>query len=249
MSRPGPLRDRATEIVTIDDLSHDGRGVARVDGKAIFVDDALPGEQVEIQRVRRQRSFDEARLLQVLQPSPDRVVPRCAHFGVCGGCALQHLSAEQQLALKQKQLIEELARIGHVEPKEILPPLQASTWNYRRRARLGVRWVFKKERTLVGFRERKTSFIAELKSCVVLRAPLATLLEPLSVLIGSLSVRARVAQIEAAIADNATALVFRVLDEVTTTDREIMLAFAKQYAVQIYLQPGGYDTIAPLAAD
>jgi 23S rRNA (uracil1939-C5)-methyltransferase len=249
MSRPGPLRDRAPEIVTIADLSHEGRGVARVDGKAIFVDDALPGEQVEIQRVRRQRSYDEARLLNVIQPSPHRVEPKCVHFGMCGGCALQHLSAEQQLALKQKQLIEELARIGHVEPKELLPPLQASSWNYRRRARLGVRWVFKKERTLVGFRERNTSFIAELKSCVVLRAPLDTLIEPLGVLISGLSVRARLAQIEAAVADNATALVFRVLDAITAEDRDALLAFGKQYNVQMYLQPGGYDTIAPLSAD
>jgi 23S rRNA (uracil1939-C5)-methyltransferase len=248
VSRPGPLRDRAPEIVTIDNLSHEGRGVARVEGKAIFVDDALPGEQVEIQRVRRQRSYDEARLLKVITPSPDRVTPRCEHFGQCGGCALQHLSAEKQIELKQKQLFEELARIGHVEPKEILPPLQADAWNYRRRARLGVRWVFKKERTLVGFRERNTSFIAELKSCVVLREPLASLIEPLGALISGLSVRARLAQIEAAVADNATALVFRVLDEVTQADRDAMLAFGQQYRVQMYLQPGGYDTIAPLGA-
>ena len=142
-------------------------------------------------------------------------------------------------------MFEELTRIGHVEPKEILPPLQAGAWNYRRRARLGVRWVFKKERTLVGFRERNTSFIAELKSCVVLREPLASLIEPLGALISGLSVRARLAQIEAAVADNATALVFRVLDEVTQADRDAMLAFGQQHRVQMYLQPGGYDTIAP----
>jgi len=249
MSRPGPLRNRAPEQVTIVDLSHEGRGVARVDGKAIFVDDALPGEIVEIVRVRRMRSYDEARLEKIIEASPDRVVPPCPHYGKCGGCALQHVSGERQLALKQKQLLEELARIGHVEPEKILPPLQASTWNYRRRARLGVRWVFKKEKTLVGFRERNTSFIAELKSCVVLRAPLDTLIEPLGVLISSLSVRARLAQIEAAVADNATALVFRVLDEPTADDRAAMLAFGIQHQVDIYLQPGGYETIAPLSSD
>lgn len=249
MSRPGPLRDYKLEVVDIVDLSHEARGVARVEGKAIFVDDALPGEQVEIQRVRRQRSYDEARLLKVIKASPDRVTPRCEHFGMCGGCALQHLSSEKQIELKQKQLLEELSRIGHVEPKDILPPLQADAWNYRRRARLGVRWVFKKERTLVGFRERNTSFIAELKKCVVLREPLATLIEPLGALISGLSVRARLAQIEAAVADNATALVFRVLDEVTQADRDAMLAFGQQHRVQIYLQPGGYETIAPLSVD
>jgi 23S rRNA (uracil1939-C5)-methyltransferase len=247
MSRPGPLRNRASEQVTIVDLSHEGRGVARVDGKAIFVDDALPGEVVEIVRVRRQRSYDEAKLQRIIEASPDRVTPKCAHFGMCGGCALQHMSSERQLAQKQKQLLEELARIGHVVPEQVLPPLQSSSWNYRRRARLGVRWVFKKEKTLVGFRERNTSFIAELKSCAVLRAPLDTLIEPLGALIGGLSVRSRLAQIEAAVADNATALVFRVLDDPTADDRAAMLAFGIQHTVDIYLQPGGYETIAPLA--
>jgi 23S rRNA (uracil1939-C5)-methyltransferase len=249
MSRPGPLRDRAPEQVTIVDLSHEGRGVARVDGKAIFVDDALPGEVVQIVRVRRMRSYDEARLEKIVEPSPDRVTPPCAHYGMCGGCALQHVSSERQLALKQKQLLEELARIGHVEPAQVIAPLQANSWNYRRRARLGVRWVHKKERTLVGFRERNTSFIAELKSCAVLRPPLDKLIEPLGVLISALSVRARLAQIEAAVADNATALVFRVLDDPTSEDRAAMLAFGVQHQVDIYLQPGGYETIAPLAAD
>jgi 23S rRNA (uracil1939-C5)-methyltransferase len=249
MSRPGPLRNRAAEQVTIVDLSHEGRGVARVEGKAIFVDDALPGEVVEIVRVRRQRSYDEARLEKIIVASPDRVAPKCAHYGTCGGCALQHMSSDRQLAQKQKQLLEELARIGHVEPERVLEPLQAGTWNYRRRARLGVRWVFKKEKTLVGFRERNTSFIAELQSCVVLRAPLDSLIEPLGVLISGLSVRARLAQIEAAVADNATALVFRVLDEPTADDRAAMLQFGAQHQVDIYLQPGGYETIAPLTKE
>jgi len=247
MSRPGPLRDRAPEVVTVADLSHEGRGVARVDGKTIFVDDALPGEVVEIVRFRRHRSYDEARLQKIIQPSADRVAPRCGHFGMCGGCALQHLDRERQLELKQKQMLEELSRIGHVKPDTVLAPLQAASWNYRRRARLGVRWVFKKEKTLVGFRERNSSFIAELQECKVLRPPLDKLLEPLSALISGLSVRARLAQIEAAVADNATALVFRVLDEPTAADRAVLLAFGKEHRVDIYLQPGGYETIAPLA--
>jgi 23S rRNA (uracil1939-C5)-methyltransferase len=248
MSRPGPLRDRAPEVVTIVDLSHEGRGVARVEGKAIFVDDALPGEVVEIVRFRRQRSYDEARLQKIIQASPDRVQPKCEHYGVCGGCALQHLSGESQLALKQKQLLEELARIGHVQPDKVLPPLTAGAFNYRRRARLGVRWVFKKEKTLVGFRERSSSFIAELRRCVVLRPPLDELIAPLGELISSLSVRARLAQVEAAVADNSTALVFRVLDEPTAEDRAAMLAFASKHNVDVYLQPGGYETVAPLSA-
>jgi 23S rRNA (uracil1939-C5)-methyltransferase len=247
MSRPGPLRDRAPEVVTIVGLSHEGRGVARVEGKAIFIDDALPGEVVEIVRIRRQRSYDEARLQKIIEASPDRVTPKCAHYGMCGGCALQHLSSERQLALKQQQLIDELQRIGHVVPENVLPPLQVGTWNYRRRARLGVRWVFKKERTLVGFRERNTSFIADLKSCVVLRPPLDTLLEPLSAMISGLSVRARLAQIECAVADNATALVFRILDAITAEDRAALLEFEKRHNVQVYLQSGGYESIAALS--
>jgi 23S rRNA (uracil1939-C5)-methyltransferase len=246
MSRPGPLRDRAPETVVIADLSHEGRGVARVDGKAIFVDDALPGETVEIVRVRRQRSYDEARLLKVIAPSADRVTPRCEHYGICGGCALQHLSTERQIDLKQKQLLDELQRIGHVVPNDVFQPLRANSWNYRRRARLGVRWVFKKERTLVGFRERSTSYIAELKSCVVLRQPLDNLIEPLGELISGLSVRARLAQIECAVADNATALVFRVLDDITEADRAAFLAFQNERNVRVYLQTGGYETVTPL---
>lgn len=246
MSRPGPLRNRAPEVVTIADLSHEGRGVARVDDKAIFVDDALPGEIVEIVRVRRQRGYDEARLLNIVESSPDRVTPQCPHYGVCGGCALQHLSDGSQLALKQKQMLQELARIGRVAPEAILPPLQAATWHYRRRARLGVRWVFKKEKALVGFRERGSSFIAELSECKVLRPPLDALIEPLGALIGALTIRARLAQIEAAVADNATALVFRVLDAPTLEDRAALLAFGQRHGVDVYLQPGGYDTIAPL---
>jgi 23S rRNA (uracil1939-C5)-methyltransferase len=246
MARPGPLRNKAPEIVTIVDLSHEGCGVARVEGKAIFVDDALPGEQVEIQRVRRLRSYDEARLLRVIEASPHRVTPRCEHYGMCGGCALQHMSDEQQILIKQKQLLEELARIGHVTPDEVLPPLRAGSWNYRRRARLGARWVFKKEKALVGFRERNSGFIAELKQCIVLRPPLDTLIQPLSDLISTLSVRAKLAQIEAAVADNTTALVFRILQDITDEDRAALLAFAQQHHVDIYLQPGGYETIVPL---
>ncbi len=249
MSRPGPLRDRAPEVVTVVDLSHEGRGVARVDGKAIFIDGALPGEVVEIVRVRRQRSYDEAQLQKVIEASPDRVAPKCPHFGVCGGCALQHVSSERQLALKNKQLLDELQRIGRVTPREVLAPLQATSWNYRRRARLGVRWVIKKERTLVGFRERSSSFIAELNGCVILRPPLDGLIAPLGALIGGLSVRARLAQIECAVADNATALVFRVLDDITVEDRVALSEFERHHGVQLYLQPGGYETITPLSSD
>jgi 23S rRNA (uracil1939-C5)-methyltransferase len=232
--------------VDIIDLAHDGRGVARVDGKTVFIDDALPGERVEWRRAKRGRNFDEGRLQRVVEPASDRVEPRCAHFGVCGGCVLQHLAPQRQLEFKQRQLQEALTRLGKVTPEEILPPLQGGVWNYRRRARLAARWVPKKERTVLGFRERATSYIADVKRCEVLLPPVDSLIEPLSLLLTALSVRNRVPQIEVAVADNAVALVVRVLEELTAADRELLLQFARQHSVQIYIQPGGYETIAPL---
>ena len=237
------------ETADIDDLSHEGRGIAHHEGKAVFIDDALPGERVEWTRRVRGKTFDEGKLERILQPSPDRVTPHCAHFGICGGCALQHLSAERQIEFKQRQLIEALARIGHVAPQEVLPPLQAAVWNYRRRARLAARWVPKKNRALVGFRERATPYITELQRCVVLAKPVDDLIVPLSELVTGLSIRDRVPQIEVSVADNAVALVFRVLQPLTTADNELLVKFAADHNVQIYLQPGGYDTIAPLLPD
>ena len=237
----------ATAPVEITDLSHEGRGIAHVEGKAVFIDDALPGETVEWIRTKRTRNFDEGRISRVITPSAHRITAQCAHFGVCGGCALQHLAAEQQLEFKQRQLLDALSRIGQVTPNETLAPLAASVWHYRRRARLAARWVPKKQRTVVGFRERSSSFIADLKGCEILAAPIHGLIEPLSHLISSLSVRAKVPQIEVAAADNATALVIRVLDTITPEDRQAIEAFAREHNVEIYLQPGGYDTITPLS--
>ena len=239
--------DRRVETAEIIDLAHDGRGVARVAGKTVFIDDALPGERVEWLRVKRGRNFDEGRLQRVLEPSADRVEARCAHFGVCGGCVLQHLAPTRQLEFKQRQLYEALTRIGKVTPAATLPLLQGRIWNYRRRARLAARWVPKKERTVVGFRERSTTYIADVKRCEVLTSPVDSLVEPLSLLLTQLSVRNRVPQIEVAAADNALALVVRVLEELTAADRELLLQFAREHGVQMYVQPGGYETIAPLS--
>jgi len=237
---------RQPETAKITDLSHEGRGVAHVDGKTVFIDDALPGELVEWQRVKQGRNFDEGRLLRVIEPSPDRVDPRCAHFGMCGGCVLQHLSGEQQLQFKQKQLMDALTRIGKVTPQETLPPLHAGSWNYRRRARLAARWVPKKNRTVVGFRERSTPYITDLQRCEVLQAPLDGLIVPLSELVTALSIRNRVPQIEVAVADNAVALVVRVLEPLTDADQELLRRFGREHSVQMFLQPGGYETVAPM---
>jgi 23S rRNA (uracil1939-C5)-methyltransferase len=238
---------RQVQQAQIEDLAHDGRGVARVNGKTVFIDDALPGERVEWQRLKRGRNFDQGRLGRVLEASPDRVEPRCPHFGVCGGCALQHLAPQRQIEFKQHQLSEALARIGRVQPAEWLPPLQAGVWNYRRRARLAARWVPKKERTVVGFRERSTPYVADIRRCEVLQPPVDALVEPLSLLLTQLSVRNRVPQIEIAVADNAVALVIRVLQPLTDADREALLRFGREHDVLMYLQPGGYETVAPLS--
>lgn len=237
---------RTPELAKVSDLSHEGRGIAHVEGKTVFIDDALPGELVEWQRLKRGRNFDEGRLVRVIEPSPDRVEPRCIHFGMCGGCVLQHLSSEQQLQFKQKQLIDSLTRIGRVTPEEILPPLQSSTWNYRRRARLAARWVPKKNRTVVGFRERSTPYITDVRRCEVLQAPVDQLIVPLSDLVTALSIRNRVPQIEVAVADNAVALVVRTLEPLTDADMERLRQFGREHSVQMFLQPGGYETVAPI---
>lgn len=228
------------------DLAHDGRGVARVEGKTVFIDDALPGERVEWMRLKRGRNFDEGALVRVLEPSPDRIEPRCAHYSVCGGCALQHLSPAKQLDFKQQQLLDALTRIARVSPSEVLAPLQANVWNYRRRARLAARWVPKKQRTVVGFRERNTPYIADLKTCPVLESQVAALIEPLSQLATSLSIRNRLPQIEVAVADNAVALVVRTLEPLTNDDLSRLEQFGCDHAVQMWLQPGGYETVAPM---
>jgi 23S rRNA (uracil1939-C5)-methyltransferase len=228
------------------DLSHEAQGIARLDGRAVFIDGALPGETVEVQLLQRRKGVQEAKLIRVVTASADRVEPKCQHYAMCGGCAEQHLSPDRQLQLKQTQLLDNMARIGKVEVPTVLPPLQTDVWNYRRRARLGARWVPQKNRTLVGFRERSNSKLADISRCEVLREPLSSLLEPLSMLLGSLSVRDRVPQVEAAVADNVTALVIRILDDLTEADYVALHAFRVKHGVQIYLQREGYDSIKPL---
>ena len=240
---------RVAETADIVDLAHDGRGVAQCGGKTVFIDDVLPGERVEWTRLKRSRNFDEGRLERIVEPAADRVEPRCVHFGVCGGCALQHLDPQKQIEFKQRQLVEALSRIGQVEPAELLPPLQANVWGYRRRARLAARWVPKKERVVVGFRERSTPYIADLRGCEVMQSQAARLIEPLSALLTRTSIRQRVPQIEVAVADNAVALVIRVLETPSTDDMELFRQFGREHALQIHLQPGGYDTVAPLEAE
>jgi 23S rRNA (uracil1939-C5)-methyltransferase len=233
----------------IVDLAHDGRGIARVDGKTVFIDGALPGERVRFRTLKRRRQFDEAGLVEVLQPSPDRVVPACAHFGVCGGCSLQHLSAAAQIAAKERQLLDNLQRIGRVSPQRVLAPLRGPEWAYRRRARLGVKFVHKKGRVLAGFREREKPYIADLRRCEVLLEPLADLPRDLAALVETLDIREHLPQVEVAAADAATALVLRVLKAPGSEDLQKIADFGDARGVQIFLQTGGLDTVRPLRPD
>jgi 23S rRNA (uracil1939-C5)-methyltransferase len=236
----------APEEADIIDLSHEGHGVARLDGKAVFVTDALPGERVVLKRVRRHRNFDEAVLESVITASADRVTAPCPHFGTCGGCALQHLAPTAQLAFKQDQLLENLARLGGVTPEHVLAPLEGPVWGYRRRARLGIKLVPRKGRVLVGFRERAAPYVADLHECRVLAAPLGALIDPLAEMVGGLSIAARVPQAEVAVADNACALVLRVLEPPTEADLARMRQWERAHDARLYLQPGGPASVAPL---
>lgn len=246
MSR-GRIDVAVPEEGSIAALNHDGEGVVR-GAKTAFVAGALPGERVRYARVRKHRAYDEAKLLEVLEPSPDRVTPKCAHFGVCGGCALQHLAPAAQLAAKQRELEDNLLRIGKVTPTRWLPPLTGPVWGYRRRARLGVKYVVKRGEVLVGFRERGKPYIAALERCEILAPPVDALIAPLKELIGALAARDRIAQIEVAVADAATVLVLRNLDPLGAADREALARFESTHGVQIHLQPGGHDTIQALGA-
>jgi 23S rRNA (uracil1939-C5)-methyltransferase len=243
-------KQREPEVATIESVTHDGRGIAAVSGKKVFVAGALEGEEVRFLRRKRRRNFDEAELLDVLRPSSARIEPRCAAFGTCGGCSLQHISDEDQRAIKLGTLVDNLERIGQVVPQRWLPPLfnddEDGSWHYRRRARLAVKDVAAKGRVLVGFRERHAPYVTNMHRCEVLAHPVDNLIDPLSELIGDLSIRTRLPQIEVAVADNAVTLVFRVLDAPSEDDKSKLAAFGKAYSVQVMLQPGGLDSIAPL---
>lgn len=230
----------------IDGVSHDGRGVARHDGKAVFVVGALPGERVRARLTRKHRRFDEAILEEVLEASAQRVAAPCPHFGTCGGCALQHLSADAQLGMKAITLKENLERIGKVSPKRWLEPLHGPSVGYRRKARLSVRHVLKKERVLVGFREGDGRYVADLNQCHVLVPGLGFKLDALGALLNGLDAKDNIPQIELAAGDNAIVLVFRHYQPFSSHDRAQLLAFGAEHGFAIYVQSGGEETIAPL---
>jgi len=240
------MKPSDTPIAHIESLNHEGLGVARVEGKVVFINDALPGEQVRFQVMKRRKSHDLGKTLEILEPSPDRVTPRCRYFGVCGGCSLQHLRTGAQLPAKEKVLRDNLLRLGRVEPQSWLPPLTGPSWGYRRKARLGVRWVEKRGGVILGFREKARSFITPLASCEVLDARVSALLPVLRDLIASLSRPDRIPQIEVAVGDEAVALVFRHVVPLTGDDDRRLAAFGESQGVQVFRQPGPPDQLVPV---
>ncbi len=231
----------------IESLSHEGRGIARIDGKTVFIEGALPGEQVRFQYTRKRGQFDEGRVVEVVEPSGSRVEPRCRHYGLCGGCSLMHLDGGEQILHKQSVLLEQLQHLGGVEPERLLPPLSASRWGYRRKARLGVKYVAGKEKVLVGFREKHSSFIADIDSCEVLHPILGEAIGELKELIRELSVYRQIPQLEVAVSDTVAAVVIRHLAPLTDDDRRILSDFEAQRPVRFYLQPGGLDSVHSLS--
>ena len=234
---------REPETATIESATHDGRGIAAVSGKKVFVAGALPGETVEFIRRKSRRNFDEAELLAVIESSPDRIEAKCEAFGRCGGCSLQHVSEDYQRSIKEQTLKDNLQRIGKVEPESWLAPMTGPIWGYRRRARLAVKDVPAKGRVLVGFRERHAPYVTDMHRCEVLVEPVGGMIDELSSLVAKLSIRARLPQIEIAVAENATAMVFRVLDEPTDSDKQLLIEFGDKNDLRIYLQPGGLDSL------
>lgn len=236
----------------IESLDQEGRGVAHLDGKTIFIEGALPTEKVTFQSHRIKPSYEVGRVVEILKQSNLRVTPKCPHYAVCGGCKLQHLDFTGQVANKQRLLESDLWHIGKVKPDNMLPPIYGPTWGYRHKARLSVRYVEKKQRVLVGFNEKATRYVADMNSCEVLTPEVSALIAPLQDLIMQLSLREKIPQIELAVGESVAAenrpvivLIFRIMDVVSEQDEVLFKAFADDHAVQIWTQTKGPDTIKP----
>ncbi|WP_249054320.1 23S rRNA (uracil(1939)-C(5))-methyltransferase RlmD [Xanthomonas nasturtii] len=249
MARTRNRFDRTPFQTAITDLSHDGRGVARRDGeggKVTFISGALPGELVRAEPTARSRHFDEAKTVEVLEASPQRVTPRCPHFGVCAGCVLQHLDESQQIVAKQRVLMDNLERIGHVTPQAVLPALSGDNWGYRRKGRFSVRRVEKKDKTLVGFRELDPRFVADLSVCYTVIPQIGDKIPLLAALVESMDGKRDIPQIEFIAGDETVALTIRHMQPLSERDQQAWIAFAQEHGFAIFLQPGGVDSVHPL---
>lgn len=230
-------------IGIIESLDHEARGITRLEGKAIFVDSALPGETVEYASFRRKPSYELAHLVRVLKPSSARLEPRCPHFGICGGCTMQHMDPAAQMAAKQRVLEDSLWHIGRVRPEHMLAPTQGEAWGYRHRARLAVRKLPENGGMLIGFHERRSSYIADMKTCEVLPPHISALLMPLRQLFGALSIAERLPQVEIAVGEHCTALLLRILEPLKANDEQLLRGFADRHGVVFYLQAKGVDSV------
>ena len=238
------MREKGTCTTFVEGLSHDGRGIARLEGKTTFIDGALPNEMVTFQYTVKKKDYDEGAVLSVEQASPQRVEPRCPHFVMCGGCSLQHLEGSAQIHEKQTLLLDLLARVGHCQPETVLPPLTSALWHYRNKARLSVRYVEKKQATLVGFREKSNPrYITEINQCPVLNARVDAELVHLRQLIDTLDDSHCIAQIEVAAGDTDVALIFRNMSSLTPDDETKIRQFADKANFRIFLQPAGPDSL------
>jgi 23S rRNA (uracil1939-C5)-methyltransferase len=238
-------------IINIRALDMDARGVGHLEnedgsqGKVIFVEGALPTEVVEYNPFRKKPNWEAATMGALLKESSQRVKPKCKHFGVCGGCSMQHLEASAQVAMKQRALEDNLAHIGKVDSEMMMRPVFGPTWGYRYRARLSVRNVHKKNKVLVGFHERKSRYVADIESCEILPKHVSDMLMPLRDLVASLSLIEALPQIELAIGENVTAMVLRIMQPMTDDDAVKLKAFADQYHVQWWVQTAGPDSAVP----
>lgn len=230
----------------IEDFCHDGRGLSHVDGRVVFVEGALPGERVEMEYIAVKRDFAETRVTQVFEASPLRVEPKCEYYGVCGGCSLQHLEPELQIEIKQRILEQQFRRIGRLEPVPFWPPIRGPLWAYRHKTRLGVKYLAKKQRVLVGFREKSGRYLADMQHCEVLHPMLGSRLGEIGEVIFSLSIRDRIPQVEAAVGDCACVLVLRNLSPASENDRRILAEYGRLQGFSIYLQPKGPDSLEPV---
>jgi 23S rRNA (uracil1939-C5)-methyltransferase len=237
---------QAPREARVEALSHEGRGIARLDGKATFIDGALPGELVRFRYTARRGRHDAGSVIEVLEPAAERVTPRCRHFGICGGCSLQHLDEAAQRALKQRSLLEQLAHVGGVQPERVLPPVMGPGWGYRHKARLMVKMVEKKGGLLLGFSERGSRLVTDLSRCETLHPLIGESLPALKATIAGLSVAARIPQVEVAVGENGAALVLRHLEPLSEEDRTMLGRYAEGQGLQMYAQPGGPETVTPI---
>ena len=231
---------------TVESISHEGRGIARLDGKTVFIDGALPDEEVMFVYTSRRSKFDEGCVTEIIKYSVDRVEPICPHFLLCGGCSIQHMSPDMQRSHKQSVLVDQFKHLAELEIPEIIQPLLSVGSGYRRKARLGVRFVIKKDKLLVGFREKSSGYLTDMNVCMVLHESVGQRLEALQELIRSMDAYQKIAQIEVAVGDNHTTLVFRNLEELMPNDLELLKAFSIETGLHVWLQPKGPETASPL---